>query len=179
MPEPLCRRRATRLELVLLRVQAKLLEAARGAADPEPELLRLRTDDAGLCGREQARVVQVDGAAVLGALDDGALALRVDEAGDGLGDAVEGDDLVEEVGAQVVDDAVAGRRVGFPVGWGREPVAVKVRLEFGDAAKSAAGEEVLESEVVGVPAAVCRSQLESWTVTGWNLGSKAGACSLW
>lgn len=66
------------------------------------------------------------------------------------------DDLIDEVGAKVVDRAAA-RDVGFsfPTAWGEGgAVAVEVGFEGGDAAEGVGAEEGEEGQEVGVVAAV-------------------------
>lgn len=82
--------------------------------------------------------------------------MRADEAGDSRGKAEEHDSLVEEVGAEVVDGAAAGKGFCFPAAGGRNfrAMAVEVGFEVDDAAEGIVFVEGGDGEEVGVPAAV-------------------------
>lgn len=84
-----------------------------------------------------------------------AAALVADETGDALRVAEEGVDLVDEVGSEVVDGAIAGCGFEFPAvsGW-VGAVAVEMRFELRDVAQRTGGDDLLERHEVGVPAAI-------------------------
>lgn len=83
-------------------------------------------------------------------------ALGQETAMHGLGHAKQHIGLVDEVGAEVVEDGAAlGNAHGaLPVGRGGGLVAVKVGVELENAAEGVVGEQVADEEEVGVPAAV-------------------------
>ena len=82
------------------------------------------------------------------------------------------DDLVDQVGTEIVDRAAAGNGFGFPASarGERGSVAVEVGFEFGDAAEGVVFEEGEEGQEVGVPAAVCAKRFfsEGGRWGGWE-----------
>ncbi|TKW51054.1 hypothetical protein CTA1_9473 [Colletotrichum tanaceti] len=145
------------LEVVLLRVERRLVERGLGAAHPEARLLRLDAHDADAHGDEQAVPVgqlRVHAVRVLGV--EAAVALADELAVDRLGHAEEVVGLVEQVGAQVVEGAAAlvHAQLALPRRRGLRAVAVKVGVELVDAAKDAVSHHLLDRQEVAVPAAV-------------------------
>lgn len=144
-------------QLVLLRVEVELAEAALCAADPVAQLARLGAEGADADVDQQARVVEELRGHGVGRLELGpALALVQQAAADGLREAEEHVGLVDEVRAQVEEGAAAARdaQLALPVGGRVGAVAVKVRVELDDAAERALLDEVLGQQEIGVPAAV-------------------------
>ena len=157
LAEPLVAGLHARLELVLLPVERVLAEAALVAADPEPGLDGLGAENADAhIDNLGVRVEELDGDIVRVVKVGPGLAL-VEELGvDGLREAKEDVDLVEEVGAQVEEVAAAlgDAGVGLPVGRPGRAIPVKVGVELEDAAERVLLDEVLDCQKVRVPAAV-------------------------
>ena len=133
------------------------MEAALGASNPEAWLARLGGHDADADVHELAvGVGQFCGDAV-GVLEVCfADALVEKTAVDGLGEAKEGVDLVDEMGSQVEDGAASLRNIQLtlPVDRGIGLVSVKVSVEFNDSAQSALFEEVFDRQEIRVPSSV-------------------------
>ena len=92
---------------------------------------------------------------VEGVVDGGGVALAAVGGGDAVGRAEEGEGLVDEVGAEVEEQAVGGAGAFFPgVGAGDGAEAVEAGGDFDDAAEGGCGEELPKGEEVAVPAAV-------------------------
>jgi hypothetical protein len=136
----------------------ELLETALRPAGPEAQLLGLRADDTCFGCYEQfpVVVVQQHRAAVVRAVARSfAASLMADEPRHALRFAEQHVDLIYQVGAEVVDGAVAGSVFEFPrVRWGVWTVAVEVRGELCDFSQRTGGEDLLEGDKVTVISSV-------------------------
>lgn len=163
-------------QLVLLRVEVELAEAALCAADPVAQLARLGAEGADADVDQQPGVVEELGGDGVGRLELGAaLALVQQAAADGLGQAEEHVGLVDEVRAQVEEGAAAvgDAQLALPVGRRVGAVAVKVRVELDDAPELAVLDQVLGQQEIRVPAAVLVHADELARLVG-NLGQLLG-----
>ncbi len=134
-----------------LRVEAELLEAAAGAVQEEARG-GVAGEHRGAAVGQQAWVMEGD---VEGVFDVGLVAVAADAGGDGFGGTEEGEGLIDEMGAEVHEEAVgvvAGLLPGGLAGQGAE--AVEVRLVGDEAAELASVEDFADGEEVAVPAAV-------------------------
>ena len=112
---------------------------------------------------------------VEGVVDVGAVAVVADGGGDARGRAEEREGLVDEVRAEVVEEAGGGAGDFFPgVGALERAVAVEAGDDLDDAAECAFGEELAEGEEVAVPAAVVEGR-EDAAVMLWR--GRRGRCA--
>ena len=96
---------------------------------------------------------------VEGVVDVGAVAVVADRGGDARGRAVESEGLVDEMRAEVVEEAGGGAGDFLPgVGALEGAVAVETGDDLDDAAECAFEEELAEGEEVAVPAAVVKGR---------------------
>ena len=97
----------------------------------------------------------------------GVVAVGADGGGDGFRAAEEGDALVDEVRAEVEEEAVGGARDLFPGVRARDGTeAVEVRLKGDETAEGAGFEELSDGEEVGVPTAVVEGRGDEIAVAG-------------
>ena len=110
---------------------------------------------------------------VEGVFDGGVIAVAANAGGDRFGDAEEGEALVDEMGAEVHQQAV-GAAVGFLPGslFGRGPEAVEVGLKGDDAAEGVFVEELFDCQEVAIPAAVVEGR-EDQTFAGGEIDEVA------
>ena len=128
------------------------------APNPKPQLPLLRTHNRSLDLRNHSPIMQQRGKTILKATGV-VLSLAAHEPRHSFREPECDDDLIDEMGTQVVD-CTAARDVGFGFpaagGGGRESgaVAVEVGFEGGDAAEGVGAEKGEEGLEVGIVAAV-------------------------
>ena len=138
-----------------LGVYPVLLEGAGGAVEEEARG-GLGGEHGGSAARGEARIVEADVEGVIHQLCVGrVVAVGADAGGNGVGPAEEGDALIDEVRAEVEEEAVGGVRNLFPgVGAGQGAEAVPMGVEGDETAQGDGFEKLVDGEEVGIPAAV-------------------------
>lgn len=163
-------------QLVLLRIEVELAEAALCAANPVAQLVDLGAERADVDVDQQAAGVRQLRGHGVGRLELGAaLALVQQPAVDRLREAKQHVGLVDQVRAQVEQRAAATRdaQLALPVGRRVGAVAVKVRVELEHAAQGARFDQVLGQQEIGIPPPVLVHADELAALLG-NVGQLLG-----
>lgn len=137
-----------------------LLETALLTAQPEAELVFFRRDDAGFgFGGQLARIVVAGHGEAIVVVRRVLDTLAADPGCDAVGHTEEYVNLVEEVGAKIVDGGAGRAGCDFPAGAcgrGDRAMSVEVCFEGGETTESivAEGDQLGDGQEVGVEAAV-------------------------